>query len=181
VQQHIVLTAAEDPMVFTPSEEGQYFNSNTSQDVMSADITMNDERILYYDWLADSATISHICNTRNVFIMYQQTDRTPIMGVGSLTTHAEGRGTVLLQSRCEGRTYTLQLEDVLHVPGNKNNLILLADGTPMGADMLDTITQLPFSTGKETQSRVVQKLQTTSIKCALHITQRMNYRTILSA
>jgi hypothetical protein len=46
-------------ITFNSSESGQYFNFN-NKDV--ANYSMNDESTLYYDWLADSATTSHITN-----------------------------------------------------------------------------------------------------------------------
>ncbi len=46
-------------ITFDASEHGQYFNFN-NQDV--ANYSTNDERTLYYDWLADSVTTSHIMN-----------------------------------------------------------------------------------------------------------------------
>ena len=37
----------------------------------------------------------------------------------------KGRGTVELVSKYMGQMYTLTLNDILHIPSNKNNLILL--------------------------------------------------------
>lgn len=120
----ITFNAVEDPIRFSPADEGQYFNFD-SENVSNADVTMNDERVIYYDWLADSATTSHICNARDAFITYHPIDPTPVVGVGNIKAHAKGRGSVQIQSHCNGHTYILQLEDVLHVPGNRNNLISL--------------------------------------------------------
>jgi len=86
---------------------------------------VNDEHVLYYDWLADSATTSHICNNHKVFITYSPIKNVPIMGVGNLKAHAKGQGTVQLQSHYKGRRYVLQLEDVLYVSDNRNNLLSL--------------------------------------------------------
>ncbi|KAF8055684.1 hypothetical protein FPV67DRAFT_1355510, partial [Lyophyllum atratum] len=52
-----------------------------------------------YDWLADSATTAHISNQR--------------------------RGTVELESYIDGTTYILKLQNVLHIPDNRNNLMSL--------------------------------------------------------
>ena len=90
-----------------------------------SDVTMNDECVLYYDWLADSATTSHICNARDAFIAYEAINPIPIKGVGNIQAHAKGRGSVKLISYCDGNKYTLLLENVLHVPGNSTNLISL--------------------------------------------------------
>ena len=120
----IVFNVVEDPMQFSLADEGQYFNFD-SYDVNSADVTMNDEHILYYDWLADSTTMLHICNAREAFIDYESIVPIPVVGVGNIKAHTKGRESVKIQSYCDGHMYTLQLENVLHVPGNSNNLISL--------------------------------------------------------
>ncbi len=48
-----------------------------------------------------------------------------VTSVGGTKVVVEGRGTVDLISKCEGRTHALQLQHVLHIPTNKNNLISL--------------------------------------------------------
>jgi hypothetical protein len=84
-----------------------------------------DERLVYYDWYADSATTSHIANSRDAFSSYQPLTDTSISGVGEAITRAEGRGTVTLTSKYNDQIYALQLQDVLHVPTNSNNLFSL--------------------------------------------------------
>src|ERR1700730_1564675 len=84
-----------------------------------------DECLIYYDWYADSATTSHIANSRDAFSSYQLITDTAISGVGEAITHPEGRGTVTLTSKYNDKIYALQLQDVLHVPTNKNNLFSL--------------------------------------------------------
>ena len=86
---------------------------------------MNDERVIYYDWLADSVTTLHICNARDAFITYVPIEPIPVMGVGNIRAHAKGRGSVKIKSHCDDHEYTLILENVLHVPENSNNLISL--------------------------------------------------------
>ena len=86
---------------------------------------MNDERVIYYDWLADSTTTSHICNAHDAFITYVPIEPIPVMGVGNIRAHAKGRGSIRIKSHCDDHEYTLILENVLHVPENSNNLISL--------------------------------------------------------
>jgi len=120
---HIAFPAFDDDTpVFSPSDEGQYFNFDQHDVYNSA---VNDERVLYYDWLADSATTSHICNNREAFITYSPIKNMPITGVGNLKAHTKGWGTVQLRSHYKGHSYILQLEDVLYVPDNRNNLLSL--------------------------------------------------------
>jgi hypothetical protein len=88
-------------------------------------VDVNDERVSYYDWLADCATTSHVSNQHKAFITYQPTNDTTIAGVGNVKTVVEGRGTVKLLTECEGQTYLLRLEDVLYVLSNHNNLLAL--------------------------------------------------------
>jgi hypothetical protein len=62
-----------------------------------------------------------------------------VTGVGGKKATAIGCGTVVLISNCNGVNWKLKLENVLHVPGQKNNLISLgrwdmADGSYQGGD-----------------------------------------------
>jgi hypothetical protein len=45
-----------------------------------------DERVIYYDWLADSASTTHITNQRDAFINYRPLQNAVVQGVGDLTT-----------------------------------------------------------------------------------------------
>jgi hypothetical protein len=73
--------------VFSPSDAGQYFNFDQHDVYNSA---VNDEHVLYYDWLADLATTSHICNNCEAFTTYSPIKNVPITGVGNLKAHAKG-------------------------------------------------------------------------------------------
>ena len=81
--------------------------------------------IQMYDWIADSAMTSHVANNRKIFTTYEEISDVKVTGVGGLRTEIKGRGTVELVSKYMGRTYALTLNNVLHIPSNKNNLILL--------------------------------------------------------
>jgi hypothetical protein len=105
----------------------------------------NGETLIYYDCLADSATTSHVSNSRKAFTTFNPTHKTLVGGVGGIQTRAKGCGTIELESVCEGRKYTLTLNDVLYIPGNKNNLISLgrweaAGGKYTGHDGKLTLT-----------------------------------------
>jgi len=52
---------------FDTSDQDEYINF----DVPVSDMSTNDNRLIYYDWLADSATTSHVTNQRNAFINYE--------------------------------------------------------------------------------------------------------------
>jgi hypothetical protein len=82
------------------------------------------EHLMLYDWLADSATTSHVTHQCEAFISYTPMGDATITGVGGKATIA-GRGTIELILTCNGQKYLLTLENVLHVPETKNNLISL--------------------------------------------------------
>jgi len=122
--EHIVFTtheAGSSKIMFDPSEEGINFdNSNVSN---------SDEynsRLIFYNWLADSAMTSHVCNRCEAFTMFHSLTATSVIGVGNLVTKAKGQGTVELTSWCNGHKYILQLKNVLYIPNNPNNLISLS-------------------------------------------------------
>jgi len=69
----------EKGIIFDESKEGQYYNFENNV----VGYTGDDLPLLYYDWLADSATTSHICNQRDAFTEYNRiSDKHPIISVG---------------------------------------------------------------------------------------------------
>jgi hypothetical protein len=93
-------------ITFDSSEDGQFFNFDNKN---VASYSMNDEPTLYYGWLADSATTSHITNRRDTFIAYEPIKDTPITGVGGLQAQAEGRGDVRIDAVYKGVVYPIRL------------------------------------------------------------------------
>jgi hypothetical protein len=71
----------EKDIIFDELEKGQYFNfKNNVVGYMGEDLPL-----LYYDWLADSATTSHICNQCDAFSNYTTiSDTHLIVGVGGI-------------------------------------------------------------------------------------------------
>jgi len=114
--------AAPGGIIFDSSEQGQNFNFK-NYDVTNYNGI--DECTLYYNWLADSATTSHIVNQHDVFKMFNPVNNTLITGVGGLQAHAEGHSDVDVYTMLSGTMHTIHLHDVLYVPGNKNNLFSL--------------------------------------------------------
>jgi hypothetical protein len=104
------------------SEDGQEFNftddhvNNTNE---------YDEALIYYDWLADTATMSHISNQCDAFITYRPSTGKTVTGVGNKKTNVEGQGTVELETIYKGNKYLLRLDNVLYIPNNCKNLISL--------------------------------------------------------
>jgi hypothetical protein len=120
-QVNQVVEGEEEAIVFTAEEQAGACNFDTYN---SLNAEGNDERLLFYDWLADSATTSHVTNMRDAFATFQPLVK-PISGVGNTKTQAEGRGTVKLTTRVDGKEFQLTLEDVLYIPSNPQNLISL--------------------------------------------------------
>jgi hypothetical protein len=105
-------SVAEEHITFQANEEQYNFDTF---DASNTDA--NDEQLIYYDWLVDMATTSHVTHQRDAFIDYTPMGNTFITGVGRKEALISGRGTVELKSTCNGTDYILCLEHVLHVPG----------------------------------------------------------------
>jgi len=92
----------EKQIIFDESEEGQYYNFENHV----VGYTGDDLPVLYYDWLADSTTTSHICNQHDVFTEYIPIIKHhTVIGVGG-TVSPKGHGTVKLRSNFNGHNYT---------------------------------------------------------------------------
>jgi len=102
-------------ITFDPSEHGQYFNFDNKN---VADYNENDKHTLYYNWLANSMTTSHITHRHDTFITYVPIQDTLITGVRGLQAQAEGRSNVNIIVSYKGKTYPIHLCDVLYVPRN---------------------------------------------------------------
>src|SRR6266581_5738828 len=98
----------------------EYHNFDCPIDSSEMDI-----RTIWYDWMADSGTTSHIIHRRDVFINYHPIPERPISGVGGLTTHAIGCGDLNLRSHCSKNTFILWMHNVLYMPRTKTNLLSL--------------------------------------------------------
>ena len=100
----------------TVQADKEQYNFDTF-DACNADV--NDNCLIYYDWLADTATTSHVMHHREAFTNYTTMGNSSITGVGSKEALIADHGTVGLNSTCNGTDYILHLENVLHVPGHK--------------------------------------------------------------
>jgi hypothetical protein len=93
----------EEDELFNP-DEGESYNF---EEYDSCNLEGIDECVLYYDWLADSATTSHVTNQHEAFTTYQPLKEITVAGVGNIKTIAKGRGTVELESQCDDQKYIL--------------------------------------------------------------------------
>lgn len=130
---HDASSSAERNMISDPSRGGQCLVASAGENVAGTEeIDDDDERSIYYDCAPVIAATSHITNRRDVFVSYQPMHDTQIGGVGGRNSRVEGRGTIELESQCEGKIYVLTLQDVLYIPSNKHNLLSLGKWTAAG-------------------------------------------------
>ena len=92
---------------------------------MSSPVQNNKEIHQLYDWLADTSTMLHIMHRCNAFATYQLIPKIPVSLAGKNISYAIGKGTIFLQSECNGVIHMLQLNDVLHIPNTDHSLLLL--------------------------------------------------------
>ena len=120
---------AEEQIMFRIEKRGVWFNESEIRQCPGfkeyENPNPNDEQLLYYDWLADSTATLHICKSRDTFIEYNAESRKAIVSVGGVKAAIKGQGTVHLLSKCNGHLYSLTLENLLHIPINRNNLLSL--------------------------------------------------------
>ena len=76
-----------------------------------------------YEWVADLASTVHVMHQRNAFATYGPVPKISITGMGGIKAFVVGMGTVYLNAEYEGNMITLQLNNVLHIPGNQRNLM----------------------------------------------------------
>ena len=78
------------------------------------------------------ATTSHVTHQREAFIDYTPMGNSSITGVSRKEAVIMGHGTVKLKLTCNSAGYILHLENILHVPGTRNNLISLGQWDAAG-------------------------------------------------
>ncbi len=123
-QSNVVATsddATGDDVTFTAEEMAGVYNFDTYD---PRNVAGNDERLFFYDWVADTATTSHVTNMRDAFFTFESLTK-PVSGVGNAMTCAEGKGSIRLESEVDGTKYQLRLDDVLYIPSNPYNLLSL--------------------------------------------------------
>jgi hypothetical protein len=65
-------------------------HNNKGKEYYKFDSDKIEERLIYYDCLADSGATSHITHRRDAFTTYQHIPEIPIARVGKLKAHAIG-------------------------------------------------------------------------------------------
>jgi hypothetical protein len=82
-------------------------------------------RDCYIECLVDSKTTSHIFNKRALFTDYRPLNNVYVGGVGGTKTCTHGKGTIHVLAEMKSGKCTIKLNNVLHVPECKHNLISL--------------------------------------------------------
>ena len=132
----------------------------------------NDERLIWYDWVADTATTSHITHQREAFINYTPSNNTSVIGVGGKKVKIAGRGTVILISTFNGQRYILRLEDVIHVPEQTNNLISLGRWDKSGGTYTGGKGKITLTTNNGVQIARGMQLTNNLYKLAVKLPNR---------
>lgn len=86
----------------------------------------NNEPFIFYLWIVDSATTSHITHIKSVFIDYTPTKPIPVLGLGNTHVQAYGCGTVEVITSSSPNTQRILLHDVLYVPDAQDNLLSIS-------------------------------------------------------
>jgi hypothetical protein len=63
-------------ITFITEEDSEDYNFDTYN---SSDVMAIDERLSFYDWLGDSATTSHITNSRQSFTTFRSIDKMTVL------------------------------------------------------------------------------------------------------
>ena len=145
----------------------------------------NDDLLSFYDWLADSATTSHVTNMRDAFTTFQSLVK-PVSGVGNALTHMEGKGTIMIQTKIDDKIFKLTLKDVLYIPTNPQILLSLsrwdkAGGSYHGSQRRLTMTTKDSKTiarGTQINNHLYKSTITyTNQQSLIQINQLYNYKT----
>ncbi len=95
-----------------------------------------------------------------------------VTSVGGTKVVVEGRGTVDLISKCEGRTHALQLQHVLHIPTNKNNLISLGKWDSTGKSYQSNQRILKLITKRGITIAVAKKVENNLYKIQVGVREK---------
>ena len=133
----------EEEIVCILQEDEEMYNYNGYN---SADLNKIDERLIYYDWLADTATTSHVSNCLEAFTSFKPLKDAKVTGVGNTFAQVEGRGTIKLESQIDGQKFVIELNDVLYIPSNKQNLLSLGRWDTAGGQYIGGKGQMTLIT-----------------------------------
>ncbi|GBE84071.1 hypothetical protein SCP_0600490 [Sparassis crispa] len=106
------------------SKKGGHAQVHTNQAQSTNDV-LQDVAFRTDEAIADSGMTSHVTNLRDAITDFMPLEASSITGIGDQSIRALGRGTVKVNSRIGGKTFTFCLKDVLYAPKATNNLVSL--------------------------------------------------------
>lgn len=90
------------------------------------DSEQSEERMIWYEWVADSGATSHIVKSKTVMTDYVPLTSRRISGIGNESLNAIGQGTVHLINYIGKTKISFTLKNVLHVPHASHNLVSIS-------------------------------------------------------
>jgi hypothetical protein len=105
IEESVNIVEVKDGMTFSTEGQGVALLSRLGGENKEDELTAKDDDYIYemydpsdpndkslgwYDWLADCATTSHICNDRDLFMTYQPESNPTVTGVGDVKATMKG-------------------------------------------------------------------------------------------
>jgi hypothetical protein len=140
-------------------------------DLEFIDSEQSDDHLIWYDWLADSGTTSHITNMRSAITDYIPLKARQVNGIGNDPLVVKGRGTVELESFIGKTKISFKLKDVLYVPKATHNLVSISRLDKEGgrADIKDGTLNMYSRSGSEFARATLKKgLYVLNARAKLH-------------
>jgi hypothetical protein len=108
--------------------------------------------LLHTQWAVDTGCSRHITHSREQFISYEAIPESSahIKGLGGTSYAPIGRGTVKLRCNIKGKSRSIHLTNVYHVPDCAVNLISVAQLFNAGADIQFSKERCKITTRKRT-------------------------------
>src|SRR5262245_59518000 len=140
----------------------------------ACNLDVNDDHLIWYDWVADTATTSHITHQREAFIDYTPLNNALVTEVGGWTAKIAGQGMVLLTSIFNRKNYTLCLEDVIHVTEQTNNLISLRRWDKRGGTYIGGKGKITLCINNRIQVAWGKQVANNLYKMAVHLPNQVS-------
>lgn len=83
-------------------------------------------------WCLDSGCTSHLCNDPKKFVHFSKVVSEKLNLASNTSTAITGRGTIHLNTEVDGKSKSLNLENALHVPDLRTNLLYVSKITDKG-------------------------------------------------
>lgn len=93
--------------------------------------------LLHTQWAVDTTCSRHITHSREHFISYETIPKSSahVKGLGGMSCAPIGKGTIKLRCKIKGKSRSIHLTNVYHVPDSRINLISVAQLLNVGANI----------------------------------------------